>query len=437
MSTATLQAAAGIRNRIPFAPRLPWSAKVLDGTIERTVLTLAISAIPISIAATEILLVIALVARLFRSWRRQIRIQVPHIFWRWLVLAGAELLAWLVSPSLKDGWPEIRHLLLIGSLFFVLPALDNASTCVTAWQALFFSSALGSIFLIGDFTFKFIHFHRQIAAGEDVSFFLRTGGLLHNWMVYGTVEILIFAGLTSFWFAYPERRRRWWPVLVLNLIAIVVSLTRTLWITAILILTLQLWRKRSRWLMTLPFLLLGVYFLAPGVIRSRLKDSMNPNYFSNAERIQMLRVGRKMVRQHPWVGVGPGRVEMLYRSYLESSDPVPKYHGHLHNNLAQMAAQFGIPTTLIAIVFGLILLRDLVTACSKAASREIKFLSEAALFSLFGFAVAGCFDYTYGHSLALILLAFAVISPLIIQSRNLSPASLSPEPSLMNLARHA
>ena len=142
-----------------------------------------------------------------------------------------------------------------------------------------------------------------------------------------------------------------------------------------------------------------------------------------------------MVRKHPWLGVGPGRVEKLYRSYLEPSEPVPKYHGHLHNNLAQIAAQFGVPATSVAILFGLILFRDLSNASKKAESREKKFLCQAALLSLVGFVVAGCFDYTYGHSLALILLTFAVLAPLMPEHEALVAAAQTRAPSLTNPSR--
>ncbi len=388
-----------------------------DKPIEGLVLTLALTAVPVSIAATETFLAVALVFRLWHCFGGEARIVLPRVFWFWLALAATEISAWLCSPSLKDGWGEIRHLLLVGSLFFVLPALSDAAARVTAWRAVFFSSALGSVFLIGDFMARLTYYHREIAAGDDVSFYLRTGGLLNNWMVYGTVEILVVAGLLSFWFAYPEQRRRWWPVLALNAVAVVLSLTRTVWVSSFLLLAILLWRRRSRWLWVLPLLPLGIYVLAPGAVRSRLNVSTHLDYFSNAERLQMIRVGWVMIREHPWAGVGPGRIGKLYRSYLQPADPVPAYHGHLHNNLVQMAAQFGAPVTLVAIVFTVFLFSDLATACREAESEDKRFLCEAAMLSLIGFLVAGCFDYTYGHSLALILLSFAVLSPLSSASR--------------------
>jgi hypothetical protein len=47
-----------------------------------------------------------------------------------------------------------------------------------------------------------------------------------------------------------------------------------------------------------------------------------------------------------------------------------------------------------------------------AVDRETRFLCRTAPLALLGFIVSGLFDYTYGHSLGLILLCFAVLSPL-------------------------
>jgi putative inorganic carbon (hco3(-)) transporter len=418
-----LQAGIDLSRKAPATLRKPLFEGVRNGTIERGALTLAIAAIPISIAVTESLLALALAVRLFRCLRGEVRAGVPRVFWLWLALAAAEIVAWLFSPLLRDGWGEIRHLLLVGSLFLVLPVFDNAFARANAWRALFLSSALGSLFLIGDFVSRLFDYHPEIQAGEDVSFYLRTGGLLNNWMVYGTVEILVVAGLLSFWFAYPEQRRRWWPVVGLNAVAVVLSLTRTVWVSTLLLMAIQLWWKRSRWLLVLPILPVAFYFLAPGVVRSRLNVSMHADYFSNAERIQMLKVGWRMVREHPWFGVGPGRVEKLYRSTLNPSDPVPAYHGHLHNNLVQLAAQFGIPVALVAILFALFLFQDLMRASGKAENHDEEFLCRAGLLALTGFLTAGLFDYTYGHSLALILVMFSVLSPLIPTAPKSKPSA--------------
>jgi len=80
--------------------------------------------------------------------------------------------------------------------------------------------------------------------------------------------------------------------------------------------------------------------------------------------------------------------------------------------VAQIAAQFGIPVTLTAFLFVAVLFRDLLKARKIAKTRDGRFLAQTAILALTGFVFAGLFEYTYGHSLALILLCFAV-SPIL------------------------
>jgi O-antigen ligase len=197
-----------------------------------------------------------------------------------------------------------------------------------------------------------------------------------------------------------------------NGVAIVLSLTRMAWVTCLLLLGIQLVWMRSKWIWALPILPLILYLISPGAVRMRVANSMDLNYYSNSERLQMLRVGWQMLREHPLTGVGPGRVDKLYESYLSSADNVPAYHGHLHNNFAQIAAQFGIPATLVLLLFVVVVFLDLAKARKAAATRDARFISQTALLAFTGFIFAGFFEYTYGHSLALMLLSFAVLPAL-------------------------
>ena len=68
----------------------------------------------------------------------------------------------------------------------------------------------------------------DLVAGRDAlaAAILRSGGLLHHWMVYATVEILVLAALLQLLHFYPKER--WWllPALLVNGTAILLSLTR-------------------------------------------------------------------------------------------------------------------------------------------------------------------------------------------------------------------
>jgi len=342
---------------------------------------------------------------------------LPRCFWFWLLWTGLEFVVWAQSPRPALGWSEIRHIILVGSLFVALPAMDRKEDCRTVWKAIFVTSGLSSLFLIGEFFWRLAHYRSEILAGGDAGFYLRSGGLLHHWMVYGTVEILVVAGLLSFSSVYWEERRRWWPAACINGLAVLLSLTRMAWITCLLLLGIDLLWRRSKWILALPLLPVALYVVAPSGVRLRLSNSSDPAYYSNSERLQMLQVGWRMVRDHPLAGVGPGRVESLYTSYLAPKDPVPAYHGHLHNNIVQTAAQFGIPVTLAGLLFVGVLFIDLRRRQRGAVDSHDRFAVQTALLALTGFLFAGFFEYTYGHSLALILLSFAVLPALQTNSR--------------------
>lgn len=380
-------------------------------------LTAGVWAIPASIAISESLLSVAALLRIFRLLRRQASFVWPRCLWFWLAWAVLETLVWATSPDPAAGWSEIRHLLLLAVLFVTLPDLDTVSLRMHAWRGVFVVASLSSIVLIIGFFVRLITHAQAIAAGGDANFYLRAGGLVHHWMVYATIEVVVVAGLIAYWSFYPEERRRWWPVAALNAVAIVLSLTRMLWLSVIAMLVIHLLRRRSRWLAVLPLAALAVYLLSPEAVQTRIRRMADLTYYSNAERVQMLEVGWQMVQDYPWTGVGPGGVERLYTTYLDADDYVPAYHHHLHNNLAHLAAEFGIPVALAAVLFVGVLFRDVWKAGRNLQTREERFVAEAALLALSGFVLAGLFEYTYGHALGLIMITFAVLPALIPTSR--------------------
>jgi O-antigen ligase len=382
---------------------------------DRWPLILGVWSVPVSIALAEFFLSVAALVQLVRLLRRQVRVNLPTCFWFWLAWAVLELLMWSLSPDPEAGSSEIRHLLLLGLVILAVSAFEHPKELLVAWKGVFVSATISSVYLIAQFFYRLHIYQQEIAAGGDTNFYLRSGGLLHHWMVYGTVETLVVAGLIAFWSFDPEARRRWWPIAAVNGVAIILSLTRMTWVTSLLLVGIALLWKRSRWILALPMVLLVLYASAPEAVRARAANFIDPVYYSNAERLQMITVGWRMVREFPLTGVGPGRVEHVYESFLKPGEPVPAYHGHLHNNFAQIAAQFGIPATLAALLFVFQAFRDLLAAKRKPMGRDLRFVTDTAILALIGFLFAGLFEYTYGHSLGLIMVAFAVFPALSIR----------------------
>jgi O-antigen ligase/ubiquinone/menaquinone biosynthesis C-methylase UbiE len=388
---------------------------------ERWPLILGMAAAPTSIAISESFLSIAALLQLVRFVRRTARLRIPRSLWIWLAGAALQIVLWRLSPEPALGWGEIRHMLLLAVMMMVLSAFDRTSDLVLAWKGVFAGATLSSLVLIGEFFFRLYQFKDEIASGGNASFYLRSGGLVHHWMVYSTIEIIVVAALISYWTQFPNHRRLLLPLIAINATAVVLSLTRMAWITCFVLLLLQMLRRRTRWLWLMPVVPVLLYALAPDAVRTRVREAVDLRYYSNAERLQMLGVGAKMVWQHPWTGVGPGRVEKLYPSYVPKGEAIPAYHGHLHNNFAQTLAQFGIPLTVLAILLIAVVFHDLRRSRRAAASPDAKFLSETAQLALAGFLVGGLFEYTYGHSLGLIMIAFAVFPPLVMRGSTAGP----------------
>jgi hypothetical protein len=116
-------------------------------------------------------------------------------------------------------------------------------------------------------------------------------------MVYGIVETLVFAGLLELLHFFPEER--WWlgPATAINVVAIVLSLTRTLWVCSLLILACHLAWTRSRWIWALPAIPSLLFLVAPGAVRTRIIDSARPDYYANSERVQMLQFAKTRLQE--------------------------------------------------------------------------------------------------------------------------------------------
>ena len=189
----------------------------------------AICAAPLSIAIAESFLNMALAARIVYTIRNRTRLRFPQVFRWWCVWAVLEVASWLHSPQLRTGIGEMKHLLLIAALFSVLPSLHRLDDRMAVWRGIFACASLGSAALVCGFVARVIRYRHEIAARGDTAFYLRTGGLLHHWMIYSAVEVLVFGALLEFRSDYPEER--WWttPALAINCLAICLSLTRALW----------------------------------------------------------------------------------------------------------------------------------------------------------------------------------------------------------------
>jgi len=173
--------------------------------------------------------------------------------------------------------------------------------------------------------------------------------------------------------------------------------------------------KNFRLLVVLP-VVAAVFF---GIAPARFRSIFNPKDPTNRDRIAMVQEGEHMIRDHPWVGVGPNMVQRRYAEYRVAT-AVERENLHLHNVPIQIAAERGLPALAAWLAFVALLVVDL---ARRLGSGEQRFFTALALASVAGMLAAGLFEYNFGDSeflmsfLVLVTLPFAVERSATLQGR--------------------
>jgi len=359
------------------------------------------AALQFSIAIAQSLLAVALLCWVSLIVMRRERIEVPRFFWPLVVYAGLTLVSAAFSPQPWVSFADTKQLV----LFLLVPLTfrfirgDRGSTMITVIVTAGAISAAYGIFQYGILHYDIHH---------------RARGTLGHYMTFsGLVMLVLSIALARLLFG---RRDRLWAALVMPALAVAVSVTftRNTVVGACVAAALLFSLKDFRLFAVLP--ILGATFLlaAPAELTTRFTSIADLQDPTNRDRVAMLREGARMVRAHPFVGVGPNMVEPLYAEY-RGPDAVEQRNPHLHNVPMQIAAERGLPALAVWLWFIAVLVLDLVKNFRVSADRM---LAAAALAGLAAALAAGLFEYNFGDSeflmmlLIIITLPFAAMRPL-------------------------
>jgi O-antigen ligase len=152
--------------------------------------------------------------------------------------------------------------------------------------------------------------------------------------------------------------------------------------------------RQMRFLLAVPVIVILFVVAAPAQIKDRAFSIANLQDDSNRDRIQMLAMGRDMIRDHPVFGVGPEMVGRVYGEYLQPN-PVHTYDPHLHNVPVQIAAERGLPALAAWLWF--------IGAAAWGLLGEFRrgpapALAAAGLGAIAAMLTAGLFEYNFGDS---------------------------------------
>ncbi len=354
-----------------------------------------------------------------------------------LFCVGSVVSVFFAANPTAGGF-AIRKLVLFLIWLLAINLVVSAQHLRRLLQGVFFVSLLTSLVGIVQFVIQY----RDLRAQHPGQLYhmltsTRIHGFMGHWMHFGGQQMLVFAFLLGFLLLSKGRKSRletrdsetdhrtssfefpvsllWWIVLALVAVSIVLNFTRGVWLGCFLGGIYLLARWRPKWLWALPILLALGYVGAPSLIRERLHLAMHPTQEPALSiRLEMWRVAVRMIRAHPWVGVGPNNIEEVYDLYLpRGKTPEVGYHSHFHNDYLQFGAERGLPC-LAAWVWLMTALGWYTWKLRRRLSAQ-RWIADASLAAWVAFLAEGCFEFNFGTSPVLMAFLFVTSTPFIAE----------------------
>lgn len=264
-----------------------------------------------------------------------------------------------------------------------------------------------------------------ITLKQGISLDHRLKGLTSHWMTYSGLLMLVF--IFFFVFLFYEKRNKQKVIisiiLLIILAAILLSLTRSMWVGIFVSLGIFIIYYQPKILYLVLPLLLILIFVLPASVKNRLVSTFDMNNATNRDRLYMITAGINIFKDYPLTGVGPDNVKKIYDRYkpaeAELSNP------HLHNNFLQVLAERGILALLSLIAAFVVIIIQLIKKIKNSVDME-KSISLGVLFVFIGFLVAGMFEYNLGDSEIKFLLFYFLSIPFIIPSAFFASPAVNP-----------
>lgn len=366
-----------------------------------------VASLQLSIAASGVLLTCSGVLWLILTIRDRRRPEVPRMFWPLALYAGATLVSAFVSIDPRVSLPDCKQLL----LFFIVPIgyrLLPGKRALTAIDILITIGALSAIVGVTQF---------GILKYDDLG--KRPQGFFGMYMTYSG-QLMLVACLAAARILFRKTDRVWASLVMPALVvAIATTLSRNAWVGACAGIGVLFLVRDFRLFGLVPVFAALFIGFAPTTLTDRLwstfqvrqqgntSATVEASVQSNRDRVAMLKSGVRIVKDHPWTGVGPDMVRVVYPHYRDA-DAVNQLNPHLHNVPMQIAAERGLPALVLWAAFMIMLLRDFFVARNSPPFASV---ATAALASVVALLAAGMFEYNFGDSEVLMLFLVIVTLP--------------------------
>jgi len=170
--------------------------------------------------------------------------------------------------------------------------------------------------------------------------------------------------------------------------------------------------------LALIYIPVALCFFAPSM-RARAFSITNNKYDSNSERLEMWQAGRRMIQDHPLLGVGTGTMTQESGSYQLAARRREGPWGHLHNTYINIAAERGLLGLAAFLIFILALASELWEGYQASnADEDSKIIILTGLLCLVGWLVAGLTE-TVVHDSNVLMMFYFVMGLALAASRGL------------------
>jgi len=359
----------------------------------------------ISISAVQILLGLAIIVWAVLLILRKRRLELPSFAWPLAAYIVLSLIASALSRDPATSFIDSRDLLLALVIPVAMSAFFSSLSLKVGLGALLASAAASS-------GYSLVYYVLHAAPG------LRVQGFMGHYMTQaGLLALFGAAALALVFFLRDKSRWAWGLGFVLCLPALALTLTRSAWIGLVAASCFILLLYKPKALVIIP-VLIGLFFLVgPKNMKQRALSIFSLRGFSNAERVEYVKAGLKIIGENPLHGTGPDTVDKIfqYPQYGLSEDA--KRNVHLHNNIIQIAAERGLPALAAWLAFLGWALVSLAKLYRRGAP-ELRALAVASMSVMIALFVGGMFEYNFGDSEIACLFYFLLALPFALYRLN-------------------
>lgn len=244
----------------------------------------------------------------------------------------ASIISTLFAEHRWESFLNLKNLLLVVVVYLLAATVAERRVGRRLAAVLMFSAAGSSAYGVAVFL---------LHKGEGT--LDRTPGPFSTAMTYGGLLMLLcslFTALAVVRGLGKKLRLAACSLTLLAFSALFLSFTRSSWlgICASIVVVLVILGRR----LLIPFaaLLVLLFLLLPAPFRERVTSIWDLNYRTNVQRVEMIRGGWNIFKDHPFSGVGLMDLGDVYERYKPPGAVF--VHGHMHNIFLQVAASMGI-----------------------------------------------------------------------------------------------